>query len=137
MKLTAPLLNDSSKLFDLSSLKGKVIIVHYWASYGDQYVADFATISRIMAAKKNVELVSINLDADPAKAKEAVAKAKAPGVHLFQAPPNNASGVSSSPLATQYGIHILPTLFMIDANFRVSNRSLQVSDIETELKRVQ
>ena len=34
-------------------------------------------------------------------------------------------------------IHILPTVFMIDRNGRVSNRSLQVSDIETELKKVQ
>lgn len=140
MKLTAPLLNDPSKLFDISQLKGKVVIVHYWASYGDQYLDDFAKMKRLLdavGAKQNVTLVSINLDAEAAKAKEAVAKANAPGIHLFQAPPNNASGVSSSPLATQYGIHILPTVFMIDRNGRVSNRSLQVGDIETELKKVQ
>ncbi|HZZ80181.1 MAG TPA: thioredoxin-like domain-containing protein [Gemmataceae bacterium] len=139
MKLTAPLLSDSSKLFDIASLKGKVVVVYYWASYGDQYQDDFAKMNRILtaAAKQNVELVAINLDPDAARAKAAVAKANAPGTHLFQAPPNNASGVSSSPLATQYGIHILPTVFMIDRNGRVSNRSLQVGDIETELKKVQ
>ncbi len=140
MKLTAPLLNDPNRLFDVSQLKGKVVIVHYWASYGDQYIDDFAKMKRLLdavATKQNVELVSINLDADAAKAKEAVRKANAPGIHLFQAPPNNASGVSSSPLATQYGIHILPTVFMIDRTGRVSNRSLQVGDIETELKKVQ
>jgi hypothetical protein len=140
MKLIAPMLNDPSKTFDISQLKGKVVIVHYWASYGDQYLDDFAKMKRLLdavSAKQNVALVSINLDAEAAKAKEAVTKANAPGIHLFQAPPNNASGVSSSPLATQYGIHILPTVFMIDRNGRVSNRSLQVGDIETELKKVQ
>ena len=140
MKLNAPMLNDAGKTFDISQLKGKVVIVHYWASYSDQYLDDFAKMKRLIDAvgtKQNVELVSINLDADAAKAKEAVAKAHAPGIHLFQAPPNNASGVSSSPLATQYGIHILPTVFMIDRNGRVSNRSLQVGDVETELKKVQ
>jgi Thioredoxin-like len=140
MKLHAPLLSDAGKMFDISQLKGKVVIVHYWASYGDQYIDDFAKMKRLLDAvgtKQNVALVSINLDADAAKAKEAVAKAHAPGIHLFQAPPNNASGVSSSPLATQYGIHILPTVFMIDRNGRVSNRSLQVGDVETELKKVQ
>lgn len=140
MKLSAPLLNEPGRTFDISQLKGKVVIVHYWASYGDQYLDDFAKMKRILDAvgtKQNVELVSVNLDADIAKAKEAVAKAKAPGIHLFQAPPNSATGVSSSPLATQYGIHILPTLFMIDRAGRVSNRSLQVGDIETELKKVQ
>jgi hypothetical protein len=140
MKLTAPLLHDAGKTFDIGQLKGKVVIVHYWASYGDQYLDDFAKMKRLLdavGAKQNVELVSINLDAEASKAKEAVRKANAPGIHLFQAPPNNASGVSSSPLATQYGIHILPTVFMIDRNGRVSNRSLQVGDIETELKKVQ
>jgi hypothetical protein len=140
MKLTAPLLNEPSKLFDIASLKGKVVIVFYWASYGDQYIEDFSRMKRLLDAvgtKQNVELVAINLDTDSAKAKEAVGKAKAPGIHLFQAPPNNAVGVSSSPLATQYGIHILPTVFMIDRNGRVSNRSLQVADIETELKKIQ
>ena len=140
MQLTAPFLSDPNTNFDISQLKGKVVIVHYWASYGDQYLDDFAKMKRLLdavAAKQNVALVSINLDADAAKAKEAVAKANAPGIHLFQMPPNNASGVSSSPLATQYGIHILPTVFMIDRNGRVSNRSLQVGDIETELKKVQ
>ncbi len=140
MKLHAPLLSDAGKMFDISQLKGKVVIVNYWASYGDQYLDDFAKLKRLLdavATKQNVELVSINLDADAAKAKEAVAKAHAPGIHLFQAPPNIASGISSSPLATQYGIHILPTVFMIDRNGRVSNRSLQVGDVETELKKVQ
>ncbi len=138
LTLTAPLLADASKQFNVADLKGKVVIVHYWASYSDQYLDDFAKIKRILdqvATKQNVELVCINLDDDAARAKAAVAKAQAPGTHLYQTN-NNASGLSS-PLATQYGIHILPTLFMVGRNGQVTSNSLQIGDIETELKRIQ
>ncbi|MSQ95228.1 MAG: hypothetical protein EXR98_11825 [Gemmataceae bacterium] len=138
MTLTAPLLADSTKQFDLSDLKGKVVIVHYWGSYSDQYLDDFAKLKRIMddvGAKQKVELVCINLDEDAARAKAAVAKAQAPGIHLFHAN-NNAVGLSS-PLATQYGIHSLPTLFMVGRDGLVTSNSLQIGDIATELKNAQ
>jgi thiol-disulfide isomerase/thioredoxin len=138
MTLSAPLLGDSTKQFNLADLKSKVVIVHFWASYSDQYQDDFAKLNRILnqvAEKQNVVLVSINLDEDAVKARAAVAKAQAPGVHLFQAN-NNAYGLSS-PLATQYGIHILPTLFMVGRDGRVTSNSLQIGDIETELKKIQ
>ena len=94
-------------------------------------------IADAVGAKQNVELVSINLDDTPPRRRNAIPKTEAPGIHLYQRRPTT-SGGSNSPLATQYGIHILPTLFMVDRDGRVTwNRSLQIGDIETELKKVQ
>ena len=140
MELTAPLLHDAGKVFDISQLKSKVVIVHYWSSQSEQYDTDFNRLKRLLAdvgTKQNVELVCISLDDTATRAKEAVAKVGAPGIHLYQAPSNNAGGGQNSALATQYGIHILPTIFMVGRDGRVTNNSLQISDIETELKKVQ
>lgn len=139
LELSAPLLNDSTKTFDVNQLKGKVVIVHYWSSQSEQFDLDFRKLKRLMediGTKQNVELVCVSLDDTAAKAKEAVTKASAPGIHLYQTPPNNAGG-SNSPLAVQHGIHILPTIFMIGRDGRVTNNSLQIADIETELKKIQ
>jgi peroxiredoxin len=138
MKLTAPLLNDSGKTFNVADLKGKVVIVHYWSSAASTYENDFAILKRIMeqnGAKNNVELVCISLDEDAAKARQAIAKAGIPGIHLFLSN-NNANGLNS-PLATQYGIHILPTIFVVDRKGVVRANAVQIGDIDTELKKVQ
>jgi len=138
LELVAPLLNDQGKAFDVSSYKGKVVIVHYWSSQSEQYDVDFRKLKGIMDqfnAKQDVELVCISLDDTLAKAKEAVSKTNAPGTHLFLAPSNNTSG-SNGVLATQYGIHILPTIFIIGRDGRVSNNAVQISDVESEVKKV-
>ena len=138
LTLSAPLLADSTKTFNIADLKGKVVIVHYWSKAASTYENDFAILKLKMqqsGTKNNVELVCISLDEDAATAKEAVAKAQAPGIHLFHAT-NNERGMGS-PLALQYGIHILPTLFIVGRDGRVTSNSVQVGDIETELKKVQ
>src|ERR1019366_740039 len=139
LTLSAPRL-DNGQTFDMSQLKGKIVIVNYWRSANsDQFKDDFARLKTKMqeiGTKHNVELVSINLDDDAAVARDAIAKTQAPGIHLYQTPSNNAGGLNST-LATQYGIHILPTLFMVNRDGRVTSNSLQIGDIETELRKVQ
>ncbi|MBI3822806.1 MAG: redoxin family protein [Planctomycetes bacterium] len=128
-------MNDQGKTFDIAEFKGKMVVVHYWATASTTYTQDFAVLKQILTqvnGKNDVALVCICLDEDAAKAKAAVAQAQVPGVHLFQSS-NNASGLNS-PLATQYGIHILPTLFLVNREGVVTNNSLQMSDIVTSLK---
>jgi hypothetical protein len=138
MKLAAPRL-DTGAAFDIGQLKGKLVIVHYWRSQNsDQYKDDFARLKqKLIGGKQDLELVSINLDDDAASARDAVAKCQAPGIHLYQAPTNNTGGGLNSALATQYGIHILPTLFLVNRDGRVTANALQIGDIETELRKVQ
>jgi hypothetical protein len=135
-QITSPMLYDKTKTFDITSLKGKVVIVHYWGSYTEQYKDDFVRLKRIVEQNsKNVELVCINLDETAARAQDAVAKATAPGIHLFHV--TNKDVGLNGPLANQFGIHILPTIFVIGRDGRVTNNMVQIGDIETELKKVQ
>ncbi len=136
--LAAPLLADGAKRFDIAQLRNKVVVVHYWGSYTEQYKDDFVRLKRVIdqvGTAKGVELVCINLDESANRASEAVIKGQLPGIHLFQAT-NNAAGLNS-PLATQYGIHMLPTIFVIGRDGRVTNNNVQVGDIEAALKNAQ
>jgi hypothetical protein len=60
-------------------------------------------------------------------------RAQVPGIHLFQAAPEG--GGLNSPLATFYGINGLPHLFLVGKDGRVLDRTLQVGDLERELRK--
>ena len=57
-------------------------------------------------------------------------KAQLPAINLF-----TPGGLSSSPLATYYGINILPTMFLVGKDGRVIDRSLQANDLEAALRK--
>jgi protein-disulfide isomerase len=131
LTLSAALLSDSSKTFTMADVKNKVVIVHFWSSAAPTFESDFAVLKvklQQLNKNNNVELVNVCLDDDAATAKAAVAKAQAPGIHLFMA--NNNERGMNSPLATQFGIHILPTVFIVGTDGRVTANGVQVADIE-------
>ena len=132
LELSAPFLADQAKKFDMSQVKDKVVIVHFWSSQSE-YDIDFRKLKLATDGKKDVELVNVCVDDSAAKAMQAARKVDAPGIHLFQAPNNN----SANPLGVHFGIQILPTMFVVGRDGRVSNNAVQVSDIETALKAVQ
>lgn len=58
-----------------------------------------------------------------------------PGIHLHSPATSKTGGGLNSSLAVQYGINGLPTLFLVGRDGRVLNRSLQIGDVEAELKK--
>ncbi len=134
MELIAPQLGSGTP-FDVSSVKDKLVVVYYWASNCSQCVGDFARLNKAYDTNPGkMELVCVNLD-DTAEQAQAYLKATpVRGVHLYQPPAKGAGGMSS-PLALQYGINGLPTVFLIGRDGRVVSRSMQVSDLEAELKK--
>jgi thiol-disulfide isomerase/thioredoxin len=134
MELTAPQLQSGAP-FDIASIKDKLVVVYYWASYSSQCVGDFARLNKLYDSHPGkLELVCVNLD-DTADAAIAHLKSSpVKGIHLFQPAPKNAGGMSS-PLALQYGINGLPTVFLIGRDGKVVSRALQISDLESQLKK--
>jgi thiol-disulfide isomerase/thioredoxin len=136
MELIAPQLQSGAP-FDISTIKGKLIVVYYWASYCNQCVGDFARLNKLCDTHPGkVELVSISLDDTPDQAVAYLKSSPVKGIQLYQPAPKGAGGMSS-PLALQYGINGLPTVFLIGRDGRVVNRAMQVSDLENELKKAQ
>ncbi len=134
LELAGPHLGTGAQ-FDIGQLKDKVVVVYYWAGYVSSSERDFDTLKRLCATHaKDLELVCVNLDDNAEAAAISLKKAQVPGaIHLFQAA-NQGAGLNS-PLATYYGISGLPTLFLVGRDGRVISRTLQVSDLDSELKK--
>jgi hypothetical protein len=116
--------------FNINQLHDKVVIVYYWASWNQQSVGDFARLKLLLKDYTGkVELVCVNLDNSPPEASSAVDRAAVPGVQLFQ------PGGLDSPLATQYGIMVLPNMFLVGKDGKVLSRNVQLATLEDEIKK--
>jgi thiol-disulfide isomerase/thioredoxin len=134
LELTGPQLQSGAP-FDVASVKDKLVVVYFWTSTITQCVGDFARLNKLMDTHPGkLELVSVNLDDTPDLAVTFLKGTPAKGVHLYQPAPKGAGGMSS-PLALQFGINGLPTAFLVGRDGRVVSRSLQVGDLENELKK--
>jgi len=131
MQVAAPLLKDSATPFDIETLKGKIVVVYYWASWNGQAASDFTKLKAVVDANpKDVEILSVNLDNTPADATGFVTKNAPVGTHLYQ------PGGLDSRLATQYGITVLPSLFLVGKDGKCVSKSGQVSTVDDDVKKL-
>jgi thioredoxin-like negative regulator of GroEL len=68
----------------MDDLRGKTVVVYYWASWNGQCVGDFAKLKVILEANKDVALVTVNLDTTAEEAKAFLARSPVVGTHLYQ-----------------------------------------------------
>jgi thiol-disulfide isomerase/thioredoxin len=121
--------------FDVAALKGKLVVVYFWASNCSQCVGDFARLNKVCDTHPGkVELVCINLDDTADQAVAYLKSTPVKGVHLYLPAAKGAGGMSS-PLALQFGINGLPTVFLVGRDGQVLSRSMQFTDLENELKK--
>jgi thiol-disulfide isomerase/thioredoxin len=119
------------KTFNLSELRGKVVVVHSWAGWCDLCKEDIDALKRtqIKYARKGLAVVGINLDDTVVKAKTSVAEVQATWTQLHD------TGLDSA-LANELGIVTLPTMFLIDASGKVARQSLHISELDAELQKL-
>jgi hypothetical protein len=131
-RLSGPTLNDTNTTFDIEQVRGKVVLVYYWASWNTQSVGDFAKLKTLVETHgpKGLELVSVNLDSSVKDGREFLKTSSAVGTHLYQA-----NGLEGK-LATDYGIMVLPQMFLIGKDGKVVNRNAQIGNVEDEIKKL-
>jgi RNA polymerase sigma factor (sigma-70 family) len=117
---------------DMAQLRDKVVIVYYWASWCSKCLEDFDKLKKLVAdyGGDNVTLLGINLDDKTTSSQVALRKLSPPGVHLFQP-----GGLDSVP-AVQYGVMVLPTMFLVGKDGKVVSRSVQMNNLEAEVKKL-
>lgn len=130
MRLAGPTLADGNTPYDIDQLRGKVVVVYYWASWNGQAASDFGKLKALAQANKDVAIVTVNLDTTAEEAKAFVAKHSPVGTHLYQ------KGGLDGPLATQYGVMVLPSVFIVGADGKCANRAGQIGTLEDEVKKV-
>ncbi|MCS6852938.1 MAG: thioredoxin-like domain-containing protein [Gemmataceae bacterium] len=131
LELASPVLG-SGTAFDIGQLKGKVVVVYYWASWNQQCVGDFAKLKLLLNTygSKGLEVVCVNLDGSAAEALSFLQRSPAPGVQLFK------EGGLDSPLARDYGIMVLPNLFLVGRDGKVVSNKVQMGNLEEEIKKL-
>jgi thiol-disulfide isomerase/thioredoxin len=130
-KLAGPTLADPNVVYDVEQAHGKVVVVYYWASWNSQSATDFTKLKAMMDTEgKEVELVAVNLDNTVKEARDFLTRTPAVGVHLYQ------SGGLDSKLANDYGIVVLPQLFLIGKDGKVVSRNVQINNLEDEVKKL-
>ncbi len=132
--LAGPLLSDPNVAFDVDSLrnKDKVVVVYYWAGWNTQTLGDFAKLKLLLEAqgKNGVELLAVNLDNTAEEAKAFLTKSPAPGTHL------HLDGALESKLATDYGVMVLPLIFLVGKDGKVVSHTVQINNLEDEVKKL-
>jgi thiol-disulfide isomerase/thioredoxin len=131
LALSGPMLNDPNITFDMDQKRGKVVIVYYWASWNNQCTGDFTKLKGLLDTHSGkVELVCVNLDNSIEEARKYLQSTPAPGTHLHQ------DGGLESKMATDYGIQVLPTIFIVGKDGKVASRNGQIANLEDEVKKL-
>ena len=131
LQLAGPTLGNPEVPFDIEQLRGKLVIVYYWASWNSQAASDFAKLKALQEKSEGqLAILGVNVDSSSAEGTAFATKHAAPGTHL------HTPGGLDGKLANQYGIMVLPSIFIVGKDGKVLNKAGQISTLEEEIKKV-
>ena len=114
----------------LSSLKGKVVLLDFWASWCGPCRSSNKLLTKIYPKykAKGFEIFGVSLDDDKDKWTNAIKKDKISWLQV------NDGGGWNAQTAIQWGINAIPTSYLIDKNGRLVAMDLEGKELEKALK---
>lgn len=118
------------KSFALRQLRGRPVIVHYWATWCEPCKQDMKLLRNLQARyqRAGLQIVGVNIDNRAEQAVEFLRGASLPWVQLYEE-----GGLEASPLAKQFGVQTLPTMMLIDEQGRVVRHNVRAAELDDEL----
>ena len=117
---------------DVSQYHGKTLLVTFWATWANPARKDMPELAKLYAKykSKGFEVVAVNLDNDKGDIQGFLEANPLPWPQIFE------PGGMENRLATELGIISLPTMFLVDAEGKVINRTLRsASELEGILEK--
>lgn len=116
----------------LSSLKGKVVLLDFWASWCIPCRISNKKLHKLYPKYKDkgFEILSISIDDNDKEWKKAVAKDKINWLKVID------KGGWEAPTATKYGIEAIPASFLIDKSGRIIAMDPSPGELEGLLEKL-
>ncbi|MFV2068452.1 MAG: redoxin domain-containing protein, partial [Pirellulales bacterium] len=117
---------------DLAKYRGKTVLIQYWATWCEPCITDMARIKELLAkyTKQGFAVVGVSLDSQRSDVVNFLKTNRIPWQQMYE------PGGLESRLANEMGILTLPTMILVDDKGRVINRSIHVTELDSELKRL-
>lgn len=125
--------DPTGKMRKLSDLRGKVVLIDFWASWCGPCRRENPNVTRIYSEyhDKGFEIFSVSLDSDAASWMRAIETDKLVW-------PNHVSDLKKwqSQAAAIYGVRSIPSTFLLDKEGRIVQRDLRGADLERAVKQL-
>ena len=123
---------DGRAAVNLADYSGKVVLIHYWATWAGPSKEDMDVIKQMQAkyGKSGFQPLGVNLDGSATDAKSFLAANRYPWPHAFEE-----GGIEESRLASEMGILTLPMMLLVDKQGRVLNNNVHAAELDAELKK--
>ena len=119
------------KPFDIASLKGKAVLVHYWTTDCEVCLQEVEKLKAVQSKfGKQLAIVGVSLDSDAQKVAATANREGMKWPHVVD------SAGRRGALSTNYGIETLPVMFLVDASGKVVDRDLQPGSLEAAIKKL-
>lgn len=117
---------------DISAYSGKIVLVHYWATWCEPCKQDLDLIKDLQAkyGKQGFSPIGVNLDSDAREMSTFLRTKVLPWPQVFE------PGGLEGRLANEMGILTLPTMLLIDREGNVVNRNIHAGELDTELRKL-
>lgn len=121
------------KPFRLSNLRGKPVVVHYWATWCEPCKQDMKQLRRLLATyqRAGLQVVGINVDRNKSDAERYLQQTQVPWIQLYEA-----GGLEGSRLAREFGVQTLPTMMLVDPSGKVVRHNVRTAELPSELERI-